>query len=163
MTAPVLDDLDLADDGLVFYHPVNDEEIDETYLPWGTVAAASSDDRRIRVCNTSADYTATGVVVAFAAPLDPGAVSAAAAHYASADGATFLGRLTLGDLLPHAISAPITLRRVTPPGAPAGDQGFLLTATATEWIPAAGDPTGGAGGGYDPDAVDAPPGDEGTP
>lgn len=147
-----------ADGGLVFWHPVDDAPIDESFLPWGQVAAGSSADTRVRVRNTSDDYTARDILVALGGPGDPDAGDASTDHLVSVDGDTFAATVNAGDLAPGQISAPVTLRRVTPPDAAAGPAGFTLTATATSWAPATaatGDdtPAGDTGDQYDPDAA----------
>lgn len=158
MTTPTtVDDFDTADGSLIFWHPVDDEPITETFLPWGDVAPGSSADQRLRVRNASDDYTAAAVVVAVGDPADPDAVSAAGQHLVSADGYTFTPAVDIGDLAPGATSDPIVLRRITAPETPDGPAGFTLTATATTWQPATADTTAAAAGDvYDADTAAAP-------
>lgn len=138
-TTDVLDGYELSDGGLIFYHPVTDDEIDESYLPWGQVAAGSSADTRLRVRNESDGYIAEAVYVAVADPGEAGAVSAAGQHFVSLDGQTFARQVSVGDLPPNSTGGPVWLRRVTPPQTPGGESSFLLTATASAWTPAVAD------------------------
>lgn len=164
MTAAALDDFDDAEGGLAFWHPVDDEAIDETFLPWGPVAAGSSDDARVRVRNTSDGYTAQDVTVALAGPVDD-AVDASGQHLVSADGgATFAATADLGDLAPQATSEPVVLRRVTPPDTPPGPSAFTMTALAGAWLPAVAESTTAAAAAaadtYDPAAAQPPVDDD---
>lgn len=159
MTTPTtVDDFDTADGTLIFWHPVDDEPITETFLPWGDVAPGSSADQRLRVRNASDDYTATAVIVAVGDPADPTATSAAGQHLVCADGNVFASAVDIGDLAPGATSDPIVLRRITAPDSAPGPAGFTLTATATSWQPAAADVDAATAAGdvYDPDAAAAP-------
>lgn len=155
MTDP-LDAYDSADDVLVFYHPTDAVEIDDDYLTFGPVAAGSSDDRPVRVFNASADYVAAAVTVTVTDPLTDDVVSGATQYLLSVDGDTFTATIGVGDLPPHAATAPIILRRVTPPDAEPGTAGFLLVATAGGWTPADTDRTAAVAD----DPVDIPADDE---
>lgn len=157
---PALDTFTDDAGSLVFYHPVDDEPIDESFLPWGPVAAGSSADARVRVRNTSDGYIAQAVIVALAGPVDD-AADASGQHLISADGAaTFAATADLGDLRPQATSEPVVLRRVTPPDAEAGPAAFTLTASATAWLPAVAEGTtaaaAAAADAYDPQAAQSP-------
>lgn len=137
MSLPTLDELVDADDVLLFYDPIDDTAIDDTYLPAGPVAPAGSGDTLIRVYNASDDYTATAVVVACAAADDDAAtLDGAPQILVSADGTVFAGTCALGDLPPHAVSDAVTVRRITGPGTPGGQYTYVLTATAGGWAPA---------------------------
>lgn len=150
-----------VDGGLLFWHPVDDAVIDESYLPAGLVAAGSSGDTRLRVRNASGDYTATGVSVAVGGSADPGAADVSGEYLLSADGGTFTATLLVGDLAAQQISDAFTLRRVTPGDAAQGPGGFTLTATAGGWVPAVASPTtaSAAADVFDPDAAQDPVGD----
>lgn len=153
------DDAAAAPGGLLFWHPVDDAPIDDTFIPPpAAVAPGSSADVRLRVRNDSDSYAATTVVIAVAGPADADATADVSGEYfLSADGTYFAGTLDLPALAPQSISDAFYLRRVTGPDAPDGGGGFTLTATATSWAPAvAAAPTAvvGAGGDvFDPDAA----------
>jgi len=110
----------MADDALVGWKLDGNEPLDG--IDWGVVAPGSSADRRFRVKNTSTLYTAYGVTVT-AESVD---------HYLSLDGRVFTASIYLGDLPPSAISAVITVRRVTPSSATTGDTS-QLTLQPTSW------------------------------
>lgn len=126
-------DLTTTAGSLDFWHPLDDEAIDESYLPVAEVAQGSSADVRLRVRNSSDTYTAQAITVATAAPLDTSAGDASGQFLLSADGQVFAAALDLGDLAPQQISDPIWLRRVTSPDSQTGTYAFLLTATAGSW------------------------------
>lgn len=166
MSTSTLDAFDDAADGLAFWHPVDDAELTEAYLPAGDVPPGSSADTRVRVKNTSDDYTAGAVTVAVAGSADPGAGDGSPMVLVSLDADTFYPQVLLGDLAAGQVSDPVTVRRATPPDAPELAYGYTVTATAGSWLPAtAGATTGAAalGGTYDPDAAQAPLEDEEMP
>jgi hypothetical protein len=157
VTQPDVSSLEIAGDVLAFWHPTDDTPIDETYLPWGPVAPASSADKGLRIKNMSNGYTATDVIIAVADPIDPDLLSARSSHLLSPDSLTFTETIDVGDLAPQAVSGLFLLRRVTDPHAPDGDAGFTITATATAWLPgtrsnAAADGQGDNGQSDNPDA-----------
>jgi hypothetical protein len=141
VTTTALPDLEQvvdAGDVLWFYDPVDDTAVDDTYLAYGPVPVPGSGDRALRVFNGSDDYSALQIVVAVTGPpADSEAGDGSGFHLVSADGLTFAPSCVLGDLPPHAISAPLWLRRVVAPGTAPGDYAWLLTATAGSWTPAA--------------------------
>lgn len=127
---------------LVFRHPVDDADLDETYLQAAAVAVASSAELPLRVRNDSEHYIAAGVEVAAGAP-EPaaGLTDGSAQVLLSTDGAVYAPSVSLGDLAPQQVSGLLWLRRVTPPETPEGGYGFQLTATATAWLPATDAPS----------------------
>lgn len=156
MSTAALDDFDTDDGGLAFWHPTDNAELTETYLPAGNVAAGSSTDVRLRVKNTSTDYTASDVTVAVAGPADPAAADGSPMHLLSVDADTFTPSVPVGDLAAGQVSDPVTVRRTTAPDAAAQTYAYTLTATAGGWQPAVAGATTGAtpiGSSYDPDAA----------
>lgn len=131
MTDPdVIDSFTDSPDYLAFWHPVADDEIDESYLDWGPIAAGSSADTTLRVRNCSANYWARAVQITVA---DTGTPGIADQHLLSADGSRFTPSCLIGDIAPLTVSAPFTLRRVTWSAATYGPATFQLIATPGTW------------------------------
>lgn len=108
-------------DTLALWGPSRDAAL--AGIDWGTVAPGSSFEVALRVKNRSTVYVARDVVVAVTD----------AWHYLSADGHTWTATVELGDLPCLALTGRLWLRRVVPPGAPAGAGSAELTATAGSW------------------------------
>jgi hypothetical protein len=100
-----------------------------TTIAWGTVVPGSSADFVFRVKNSSAIYTASGVTIELSG-------TGALDHYLSLDGLNFAATVPLGDLPASAVSASVTLRRVTPSARAAGAGTCNLLLQATAWAPA---------------------------
>lgn len=101
---------------LAIWHPTLDQRVTPAYFDWGNVPRSSSADLTFRVKNLSATLTAGSVRVAMEASSDT-TPSVPGQHSLSTDGTTFLAQVNIGSLAPGAISAPLTLRRVTPSNA----------------------------------------------
>ncbi len=84
-----------------------------SFLDWQDIAPSSGADKFFRVKNLSPALTATSVTVTLSDP-GTGTEDIARYHYLSLDGVEFINTVSLGTLLPGGISAPVTLRRVTP-------------------------------------------------
>lgn len=109
-----------------------DERIDPAYLDWGNVPRSSTADKTFRVKNLSSTLTARSVRVALEA-LTNTTPSVPAQHTLSYNGGPFLAQVNLGDLAPGAISATITLRRITPSNAVLGLWWLRTFAEADSW------------------------------
>lgn len=120
-------------DTLSLWHPSQDAVLPAGYLHWGAVPRRSGADLSLRVCNNSAVYTATAVELSIADTGTVASPSQAATHLFSTDGIRFTATAAVGDLAPGSVSAPITLRRVTPADADLGDFTFDIVATPTSW------------------------------
>ncbi len=95
-------------------------------LALGDVPAGSSADTQFRVKNLSSVLTATGVQLTFTG-------SAAGELWLSADGQRFAASVSIGNLRPGSASPIVTLRRVTPAAAAAGEHSATLQLLATSW------------------------------
>jgi hypothetical protein len=115
---------------LALWHPTLDQRVTPAYFDWGNVPRSSSADRTFRVKNLSASLTANSVRVAMEALSDT-TPSVPAQHTLSADGTTFLAQVNIGALAPGAISAPLTLRRITPSNAVLSLWSFRVFAEST--------------------------------
>lgn len=119
---------------LALWHPTLDQRVTPAYLDWGNVPRSSSADRLFRVKNLSASLTATSVRVAMESLTDT-TPSVPAQHTLSADGTTFLAQVNIGSLAPGAISAPLTIRRITPSNAVLSLWSFRVFAESTTgWV-----------------------------
>lgn len=118
-------------DQLAFWSGWSDERIPPVALDWGTVPRTSSDDVSFRVKNLSTSLTARDVRVYMEALTDT-APSTPAQHVISA-GSAYLAEQTIEVLAPGALSALLTLRRVTPSNAQLGPTTFRLVAHADSW------------------------------
>lgn len=121
-------------DTLEFWDPQADAKVKDDHFDWKVVAPGSSADKRFRVRNSSAEYTAVGVQVTLEhlGIYDP-ALPVSVQHFLSVNGRLFTASVNVGTLAPRAISAPIILRRVTAPIADEGSGEFQLSAHATDW------------------------------
>lgn len=119
---------------LALWHPTLDQRVTPAYFDWGNVPRSSSADRLFRVKNLSPTLSATSVRVAMEALTD-GSPSVPGQHSVSADGSTFLAQVNIGTLAPGAISAPLTLRRITPTNAALSLWSFRVFAESTTgWV-----------------------------
>lgn len=121
-------------DTLDFWHPRQDRKIPDDWFDWGVVARGSSADKQFRVRNLSSVYTARDVVVSLhhLDLYDP-ALPVHVQHLLTQDGRTWFASITIGDLIPRALSPMLTVRRVTAAVADEGPGEFQLSATPTEW------------------------------
>lgn len=103
-------------DRLRVWHPTLDQIIPPAHLDWGNVPRGSSADRQFRVKNNSSTLTANTVTVSIEALSDT-TPSVPGQYSFSFDGITFTSTVQIASLGPGAISAPITVRRVTPSNA----------------------------------------------
>ncbi len=121
-------------DTLEFWHPRADSGLPVEWLNWGTVAPGSSEDRVFRVRNSSAIYTATGVVISLEElDLFDAALPVPVQHFLSFDGRRFTSTLTIPALSPGVVSELITIRRVTARQADEGPGEFQVAATVSDW------------------------------
>lgn len=112
-------------DTLAAWSPTSNLQL--TTLDFGSSPAGSSADLTFRVRNMSTLYTAQGVTVGLTG-------TDATQCYVSADGLTFIATVTLGDLLPSAVSGLLYLRRVTPTGSSTGAKTCNLHLQAASWV-----------------------------
>jgi hypothetical protein len=118
---------------LDLWHPTLDERLTPAYFDWGNVPRSSSADRLFRVKNLSPSKTANAVRVAMESASDT-TPSVPGQHSLSHNGGSFLAQVTIGSLAPGAISAPITLRKITPSDAVMGLWAFRVFAESTDWV-----------------------------
>jgi hypothetical protein len=121
---------------LQMWDPDSDKPAGAALLDWGDAVRGSAEDRAFRVRNCSTTLTARQVVVA--SRIVPGDEASsgppvASQFLVSIDGLRYFPHVSLGDLAPDSISAPVRLRRVTPSTAQTGTFDPYLTATPTAW------------------------------
>lgn len=117
---------------LALWHPSLNQRVGQAYFDWGNTARSSSADRQFRVKNLSSTLTAVAPRVAMDALTDT-TPSVPGQHSLSQDAVTFGSQQTIPDLAPGAISAPLTLRRVTPTNAVLSLWAFRLFCEANSW------------------------------
>ncbi len=103
------------------------------FLSWGTAAPSSGADKFFRVKNTSVGLTASGVYVGVSDP-GGGTEDISVYIYFSTDGLNWSASVSLPDLPPQAVSAPVTMRRVVPSTAQTSAlQHFSLDLSVSSW------------------------------
>lgn len=119
-------------DRLAFWSATADQKMPPATPDFGDVPRSSSDDFVVRVKNLSATKTAGNVIVSFDILTD-GVPTVPAQHLVSTDGVTFTAQVNIGSLAPGAISAPVTVRRVTPSNAQLGLWAPRMSAVPGTW------------------------------
>lgn len=119
-------------DRLAFWSATADQKMSPATPDWGDVPRSSSDDFQVRVKNLSGTKTAGNVRVSFDTITDT-TPSVPSQHMASLDGVTFFAQVNIGSLAPGAISAPVTIRRVTPSNAILGLWALRMSAVPDTW------------------------------
>jgi hypothetical protein len=121
---------------LQMWDPDSDQPAGAALLDWGDAVRGSAQDRVFRVRNCSTTLTARRVAVA--SRIVPGDEASSGPPVASqfllsTDGLRYAPHVSLGDLAPDSISAPVRVRRVTPSTAQTGTFDPYLTATPAAW------------------------------
>jgi hypothetical protein len=118
---------------LCFWHSTLDQRLAPAYLDFEDVPRGTSADRVFRVKNLDSAKTAQNIRVALSVLTD-GSPSIAAQHLLSLDGLSFASQVNVGSLAPGAMSAPITMRRVTPSNAPLSVWAPRVFAEPEGWV-----------------------------
>lgn len=122
-----------TEERVAFWEPVTDQEVGPAHFDWGNVPRGSSADKTFRIKNLSDTLTANDIEL-YVEALTAGTPSVGSMFvFSDNGGATFLSSLSLGDLLPGAISPVITIRRVVPPNAQISVWSARIAADVTQW------------------------------
>lgn len=124
---------DSAAPALALWDPDVDQRIDPAHLDWGDVQQGTSDTKRLRVKNTSADMLAEGVTLTDEVLTDTSPTYVGQHDFSADDGGTFADPLDIGDLSPGEISGEILLRRNLANDATLGVWALRILAEATAW------------------------------
>lgn len=119
-------------DRLAMWHPTLDEPVSGAYFDWGDVSQNTSGTRTFRVKNLSATLTASTITLS-TSTLTDSTPSILPQHTLATDGVTFGATATIASLAPGAISAPVTLQRLSPANAQLGLWALRMQATAASW------------------------------
>lgn len=117
---------------LAIWDPAGDFAARGAYFDWGNTPRGSSADRTFRVKNMSSSRTANAINLSLDAATDT-VPSVPGQYLLSADGTTFSGQITIGDLGPGGLSPVLTIRRVTPTDATLSVWAARLIAEASSW------------------------------
>lgn len=119
-------------DRLAMWHPSTNTALSGAALDWGDVIQTSTGDLTFRIKNLSATLTANNVVISMEALTDSTPVPQPGQHTFSI-GAGYAGSQTITSIAPGAISAVVTMRRLTDEAASLSLWAQRVTAVATTW------------------------------
>lgn len=119
---------------LMVWDPDSDQRVDGNHFNWGDAMRDTTDTRRFRVKNTTADQAAEGVTLSTEALTDSGSPTNVSQHDFSDDGGgSFADPLDIGNLDPGEISGELLLRRDLQTGAALGAWALRVVVEATSW------------------------------
>lgn len=115
-----------------FWHPTLDQPLGGADLDFGDVRQGSSSTKTFRLKNISATMTAIDTVISDEAPTDF-TPSVPPQYDYSLDGTTFAQAQTISSIAPGAITAPVTIRRITASNAALSTHVLRVRADPTSW------------------------------
>lgn len=119
---------------LRIWDPDTDQRVAPAHLDWGDAQRGTSDQRRFRVKNTSADERAESVVVSLEALTDTTPSNVDQHDLSDDDGSTWSASIDIGDLDPGEISGELLVRRDLQSDADLGVWALRMLAEATSWL-----------------------------
>ncbi|HET7630307.1 MAG TPA: hypothetical protein VFK03_02945 [Candidatus Saccharimonadales bacterium] len=114
-------------DRLVFWEPVNDQVMLDSFMDWGDISRGTTKVKQFRLKNYSSSKTANNISIS------SGVTTFNMAVGFSTDGTTFTSTINIASLGPGTTSSVLYIRRNVPVDEPLQVQAAYLRATAASW------------------------------